>query len=65
MQNFVFANVSMRHCLQTESALPSSWNAVISWSDYMSTTVSKQCGTMNLFWKGIRAEFLASMGKNS
>ena len=37
----------MRHCLQTESALPSSWNAVISVSDYMGTL--KQCGAMNLF----------------
>ena len=50
-----FPNVSMRHCLQTESALPSSWNAVISVSDYMGTL--KQYCEMNLFWFEMRAEF--------
>ena len=69
MQSF-FANVSTRHCLQTESALPSSWNAVISVSDYMGT-LKQYCG-MNLFWFEIRAEFfsrqrrqLANIGKKN
>ena len=49
------ANVSMRHCLQTESALPSSWNAIISVFDYMGTL--KQYCEKNLFWFEMRAEF--------